>query len=59
MGTTANSVASITKGIDIDALNLNLNLNSNLNLNLNLKCNIGAILQPLKVKKEDGLTPTQ
>ena len=46
MGTIANNAASIIKGTDIDAPHLNLNLN------LNLK--IVAVLQPPKVKEEDG-----
>ena len=47
MGIIVNSVASITKGTDIDVPPLNLNLN------------IVAVLQPLKMKEEDGLTLTQ
>ena len=48
MGTTVSSAASITKDTVIDAPRLNQYLNLNLNLNLE------AILQPLKVKEEDG-----
>ena len=48
MGIIANSAASTTKGTDINATHLNLNLN------LNLNPNIVAVLQPPKVKEEDG-----
>ena len=48
MGTIVNNAASITKGTNIDAQHQYLNLNLNLNLN------IAAILQPPKVKEEDG-----
>ena len=56
MGTTANSVTSTIKGTGIDAphLNLDLNLNPHLNLNLNLNTHITAVLQPPRVKEEDG-----
>ncbi len=55
MGTIVSSVTFITRNTVIDVSHLNLNLN----LNLNLKPNIVAILWPLIVKEEDGLTPTQ
>ena len=68
MGTIVSSAASTTKDIGIDALHLNLNLNLNLNLEhklvtlltqggttiITLSCGIEAVLQPLKVKEEDG-----
>ena len=50
MDTTVNNAVSITKGTNIDAWHPYLSLN--LNLNLNYK--IVAVLQPLKVKEEDG-----
>ena len=64
MDTIVSSVASITKDIGIDALHLNLNLNLKHKLVtlltqggttiITLSSGIEAVLQPPKVKEEDG-----
>ena len=68
MDTIVNSAASTTKDTSIDAPHLNLNLNLNPRILtfivggiiiITLSYRIEAVLQPQKVKEEDGLTPTQ